>query len=295
MSQEKGKNGNEWTRNDDGTLSPIDHPQLVLGFGETTRKCPGEANQPRQDLGIFAKGSPNAVVAKAPPLFLHPKGTLVWWHNTDKELVDNKDKDRVCGSTEGGTCTGRCLKCATGDLRYSELSSTTYQHKCYSCPSGTAVRCPSTGGLSVGGCACYNSCPTGETPTDKQQVHVFSPTSCTTGYFWKANKCYQCPSSGTDRVDIAPPTYSEYASKCIVKEQTTTGSCNSAKGTNNKMVGGLLQYFTGVAAQSDSQFGFCIPSLTVPGDLENIVTEKKVTVADKEVSEITPTFLAAYN
>jgi hypothetical protein len=64
---------------------------------------------------------------------------------------------------------------------------------------------------------------------------------------------------------------------------------------NNKMVDGLLQYFTGVAAQSDSQFGFCIPSLTVPGDLEHIVTEKKVTVADKEVSEITPTFLAAYN
>jgi len=83
--------------------------------------------------------------------------------------------------------------------------------------------------------------------------------------------------------------------KCIVKEQTTAGSCNSAKGTSNKMVGGLLQYFTGAAEQSDSQFGFCIPSLTVPGDLENIVTEKKVTVADKEVSEITPTFLAAYS
>ena len=91
MSQEKGKNGNEWTRNDDGTLSPIDHPQLVLGFGETTRKCPGEANQPRQDLGIFAKGSPNAVVAKTGAFQLLMKNdetrALAFgdqWDNTDE-------------------------------------------------------------------------------------------------------------------------------------------------------------------------------------------------------------------
>ena len=120
-------------------------------------------------------------------------------------------------------------------------------------------------------------------------MHAFSSASCTTGYFWQNSKCYQCP-SGTERVDQR-----NGADKCIVKEQTTAGSCNSAKGTSNKFVAGLLQYFTGDAEQSPSQFGFCIPSLTVPGDLENIVTEKKVTVADKEVSEITPTFLAAYS
>ena len=63
-SLEKGKNGNEWVMNDDGTLSPHGYPQLVLGFGAAVNKCSDSSNSVGNKVGIFAKGSPNAVVAK---------------------------------------------------------------------------------------------------------------------------------------------------------------------------------------------------------------------------------------
>ena len=62
QSRPMGQNGDEWIKNDDGTLSPISAPQLVLGFGPTTRKCPGNQYPASEDMGLFLKGSLHRVV-----------------------------------------------------------------------------------------------------------------------------------------------------------------------------------------------------------------------------------------
>ena len=52
--------------------------------------------------------------------------------------------------------------------------------------------------------------------------------------------------------------------------------CTSVPDTSNKMAAAILSYFTGVEAQSAETFGFCAPQLTLPDNLDDVVTSREV-------------------
>ena len=169
----------------------------------------------------------------------------------------------------------RCIKCPAG-FQYN------YQRhgvkSCIKCPAGEELRWPSDGP------SCFATCASGLLT----ETQMFKSASCSDGHVletaWRQATeygirffCYDCPAGtryayrlgdGTTQCEIPSDE-----SHCL--QQFGNSQRKECKSTDNsnKMVAELLKYFSGDSTQSAENFGFCLPQLSFPDDIDSIIAE----------------------
>jgi len=167
----------------------------------------------------------------------------------------------------------RCIKCPAG-FEYNYRGA----NRCIKCPAGEEFRWPSDGPN------CFATCALGYLT----ETQMFKIASCSEGHVlenaWEQATeygtrffCYDCPAGtryvyrlgdGTTQCEIPSDE-----SHCL--QQFGNSQRKECKSTDNsnKMVAELLKYFSGDSTQSAENFGFCLPQLSFPDDIDSIIAE----------------------
>ena len=209
-------NGREFVRNDDGSLSPANAPNLVLGWGTINNTGGTPEQHHRTGLTLVAKGSADRVVMT---------NTTTPVHGTPCEpCIAGKYKGQGQGSVQCHECQAGKYSDAPGASACNDCPVNSFQrnpgatscHACHADSTHSANRMACRCNLGYGGSINWNSnpptwscmpCPanSSSSPADDYMDCLCDAGYWGSGYGFNVQPCHACP-TGTSSPGGMPAT-----------------------------------------------------------------------------------------